>query len=133
KMLLMDLDFLLVANFLVTECPSSFLSLQVRDRHFPLQAVKELKELMDLDEKNPQLTKKVVEEVCAKPLLPPVFRAVCDNEVERKAVFYELGKVDLEKSKRTWTVGHQINLVTLKYCITLLCSRLHLMLSLVYT
>uniref|UniRef100_A0A3P8TMX7 Guanylate cyclase activator 2B n=1 Tax=Amphiprion percula TaxID=161767 RepID=A0A3P8TMX7_AMPPE len=106
---------------------------KVRDRHFPLQAVKELKELMDLDEKNPQLTKKVVEEVCAKPLLPPVFRAVCDNEVERKAVFYELGKVDLEKSKRTWTVGHQINLVTLKYCITLLCSRLHLMLSLVYT
>uniref|UniRef100_A0A3Q1FKG7 Guanylate cyclase activator 2B n=1 Tax=Acanthochromis polyacanthus TaxID=80966 RepID=A0A3Q1FKG7_9TELE len=62
----------------------------VGDRSFPLEAVKELKELMDLDEMNPQLTKDVVEDTCADPLLPQVFESVCADEVERKPVFYEL-------------------------------------------
>ncbi|KAM7005391.1 guanylin-like [Tautogolabrus adspersus] len=49
------------------------------DRVFPLESVKQLKELMDLDDEsvglNPPETS--VEAACANPLLPRIFRSVC--------------------------------------------------------
>uniref|UniRef100_A0A3P8TX21 Guanylate cyclase activator 2B n=1 Tax=Amphiprion percula TaxID=161767 RepID=A0A3P8TX21_AMPPE len=51
--------------------------LQVEGRRFPLEAVKQLKKLFNLDEKIPELTKKDVEDVCANRDLPQVFKSVC--------------------------------------------------------
>ncbi|XP_053172320.1 guanylin-like [Scomber japonicus] len=51
---------------------------KVGDRSFPLEAVKQLKELMGLDDyTNPYLDEASVEAACANPLLPQVFRPLC--------------------------------------------------------
>ncbi|CAN9511956.1 unnamed protein product [Ophioblennius macclurei] len=51
---------------------------KVGDRSFPLEAVKQLKELMDLDDSvSPHLAETSVVAVCADPLLPQVFQPVC--------------------------------------------------------
>uniref|UniRef100_A0A3P8TWS5 Guanylate cyclase activator 2B n=1 Tax=Amphiprion percula TaxID=161767 RepID=A0A3P8TWS5_AMPPE len=71
--------------------------LQVEGRRFPLEAVKQLKKLFNLDEKIPELTKKDVEDVCANRDLPQVFKSVCQEE-GRQAVFSKLGKVDPERN-----------------------------------
>uniref|UniRef100_A0A4W6DJG1 Guanylate cyclase activator 2B n=1 Tax=Lates calcarifer TaxID=8187 RepID=A0A4W6DJG1_LATCA len=65
-------------------CASKFFlspPLQVGDRSFPLEAVKQLKELMDLnDNVSPHLAETSVTAVCANPLLPQVFRTVCQGK-----------------------------------------------------
>ncbi|KAM9860369.1 guanylin-like [Aulostomus maculatus] len=61
---------------------SGAVGVQVKDgdRSFPLEAVKELKELMDLDDHvAPHLSETTVTAVCANPLLPQVFRPVCQS------------------------------------------------------
>ncbi|KAM7422057.1 hypothetical protein PAMA_010241 [Pampus argenteus] len=51
---------------------------KVEDRSFPLEAVKQLKELIDLDDRvSPHLPETSVVAVCANPLLPQVFIPVC--------------------------------------------------------
>ncbi|XP_041639688.1 guanylin-like [Cheilinus undulatus] len=49
------------------------------NRVFPLESVKQLKELMDLDDENISLhlPETTVEAACANPLLPRIFRSVC--------------------------------------------------------
>ncbi|XP_038126496.1 guanylin-like [Cyprinodon tularosa] len=59
------------------------LSVQVKvgDRSFPLEAVRELKELMELEDGlNPHLAETSSAAVCAHPLLPQVFRPVCQGK-----------------------------------------------------
>ncbi|XP_041837249.1 guanylin-like [Melanotaenia boesemani] len=59
------------------------LSVQVKvgDRSFPLEAVKQLKVLMDLnDNVNPHLAETSVAAVCGHPLLPQVFRPACKEK-----------------------------------------------------
>ncbi|XP_061785113.1 guanylin-like isoform X2 [Nerophis lumbriciformis] len=46
------------------------------DKIFPLQAVKQLKALMDV---GPQLAQSVAEAVCADPVLPQAFSPVCQD------------------------------------------------------
>ncbi|XP_071351515.1 guanylin-like [Trachinotus anak] len=61
---------------------SGALGVQVKvgDRSFPLEAVKQLKELMDVDDNDgPHLPETSVTAVCANPLLPQVFRPVCQG------------------------------------------------------
>uniref|UniRef100_A0A3Q1B2M7 Guanylate cyclase activator 2B n=1 Tax=Amphiprion ocellaris TaxID=80972 RepID=A0A3Q1B2M7_AMPOC len=62
---------------------------------FPLEAVKQLKKLFNLDEKIPELTKKNVEDVCANRDLPQVFKPVCQEE-GRQAVFSKLVRIPLD-------------------------------------
>ncbi|KAM9759155.1 guanylate cyclase activator 2B-like [Menidia menidia] len=71
---------------------SGALSVQVKvgDRIFPLEAVKQLKDLMDLnDNVNPHLAQKSSAAVCAHPLLPQVFQPVCQGRGAR-VVFLKL-------------------------------------------
>lgn len=66
--------------------------LQVGDRSFPLEAVKQLKELMDLEDNlKPHLTETSTAAVCAHPLLPQVFRPVCQGK-GAGIIFSRLGK-----------------------------------------
>ncbi|XP_053301210.1 guanylin [Pleuronectes platessa] len=61
---------------------SGALGVQVKvgDRSFPLEAVKQLKELMDLNEDlNPRLAETSVTAACENPLLPQVFQPVCQG------------------------------------------------------
>ncbi|XP_022617183.1 guanylin-like [Seriola dumerili] len=61
---------------------SGALGVQVKvgDRSFPLEAVKQLKELMDVDDNvSPHLADTSVVAVCGNPLLPQVFRPVCQG------------------------------------------------------
>lgn len=72
---------------------SFFLLLQCGDRSFPLEAVKQLKRLMNLDDDvSRPLAETSVVAVCAHPLLPQVLRPVC-QEKGAAAVFSKLGKV----------------------------------------
>ncbi|XP_071388092.1 guanylin-like [Centroberyx affinis] len=55
---------------------------EVKDggRSFPLEAVKQLKQLMDVDAHiNPHLAETSVAAVCAHPTLPEVFQTVCQD------------------------------------------------------
>ncbi|KAG7495381.1 guanylin-like [Solea senegalensis] len=53
----------------------------VGDRSFPLEAVKQLKELMDLNDNiSPRLAETSVVAACTNPLLPQVFRPVCQGK-----------------------------------------------------
>ena len=77
-----------------------FLFFQVGDRSFPLEAVKQLKELMGLDDyTNPYLDEASVEAACANPLLPQVFRPLCQMP-GTDMVFSRLGK-DEPKGNKT--------------------------------
>ncbi|KAI9549020.1 hypothetical protein NQZ68_003555 [Dissostichus eleginoides] len=54
---------------------------KVGDRIFPLEAVKQLKELMDLDDNvSPRVSETSVVAACANPVLPQVFRPVCQGK-----------------------------------------------------
>ncbi|XP_036955575.1 guanylin-like [Acanthopagrus latus] len=54
---------------------------KVGDRSFPLEAVKQLMLLMDLDDSvNPHLAETSVAAVCADPLLPQIFLPVCQEK-----------------------------------------------------
>uniref|UniRef100_A0A3Q1BFC5 Guanylate cyclase activator 2B n=1 Tax=Amphiprion ocellaris TaxID=80972 RepID=A0A3Q1BFC5_AMPOC len=81
---------------------------------FPLEAVKQLKKLFNLDEKIPELTKKDVEDVCANRDLPQVFKPVCQEE-GRQAVFSNLVRIPLE-----WFSLHRCALSRLVYGISCL-------------
>ncbi|KAM4587331.1 guanylin-like [Odontesthes bonariensis] len=53
---------------------------KVGDMSFPLEAVQQLKERMDLNKNlNPRLAETSSAAVCADPLLPQVFRPVCQG------------------------------------------------------
>lgn len=85
---------LLVDSFLLDQCFCSdifrlralrfgcFLALlvQVGDRSFPLEAVKQLKQLFPFsDEAGPHLSEASVASICTHPLLPQLFRPVCQG------------------------------------------------------
>uniref|UniRef100_A0A672J1U5 Guanylate cyclase activator 2B n=1 Tax=Salarias fasciatus TaxID=181472 RepID=A0A672J1U5_SALFA len=71
---------------------------KVGDRSFPLEAVKQLKELMGLDDGvSPHLAETSVAAVCTDPLLPQVFQPVCQEKgagivLSRLAKFKEKSK-----------------------------------------
>ncbi|XP_068599047.1 guanylate cyclase activator 2B-like [Brachionichthys hirsutus] len=68
----------------------------IGDRHFPLQAVKQLKALMDLNEDvSPHLSRTSVVATCANPLLPQVFQQVC-QENRAGLVFSELAYITFD-------------------------------------
>ncbi|XP_059185862.1 guanylin-like [Centropristis striata] len=53
---------------------------KVGDMTFPLEAVKQLKELTDLDDNvSPHLAETSIVAVCSNPILPQVFRPVCQE------------------------------------------------------
>ncbi|KAM9813457.1 guanylin-like [Neosynchiropus ocellatus] len=53
---------------------------RVGDRSFPLESVKELKELMEINgQMHPHLAETSVAAVCSDPLLPEVFWQVCQS------------------------------------------------------
>ncbi|XP_051270616.1 guanylin-like [Dicentrarchus labrax] len=54
---------------------------EVGDRSFPLETVQQLMELMDVDDSvSPHLAETSVVAVCADPLLPQIFRPVCQGK-----------------------------------------------------
>ncbi|XP_031157811.1 guanylin-like [Sander lucioperca] len=54
---------------------------KVGDRSFPLEAVKQLMELMDLDDNvSPHLAETSIVAVCTNPVLPQVFQPVCQGK-----------------------------------------------------
>lgn len=80
-----------------TEC-SCFcpFALQVGDRSFPLEAVKQLKLLLDLDTHvNPHLAGTSIAAVCDNPVLPQIFQPVC-QERGAATIFSGLGKAEPE-------------------------------------
>lgn len=72
---------------------------QFGDRRFPLEAVKQLKKLMDLDDFNasPHLAETSVAAVCTDPLLPQVFRPVCHG----KGAALTLSRLGRKRMKNT--------------------------------
>uniref|UniRef100_A0A3Q4GUN3 Guanylate cyclase activator 2B n=1 Tax=Neolamprologus brichardi TaxID=32507 RepID=A0A3Q4GUN3_NEOBR len=77
----------------------NFLSLspQVGDKSFPLEAVKQLKKIMELDEKfGPHSDAHTFKTVCANPLVPQVFRPVCQKD-EEVAVFSNLMVINMNE------------------------------------
>lgn len=65
---------------------------QVGERSFPLEAVKQLKQLFNLnDDASPHLTEASVVSVCGHPLLPQIFRPVCQGKAT-DIVLSRLGK-----------------------------------------
>lgn len=77
-----------------------FPPLQVGDRSFPLETVKQLKELMDVDQSvSPRLAETSVVAVCANPLLPQIFHPVCQGK-GAGIVFSELGKTEQRRNKQ---------------------------------
>lgn len=68
------------------------MSLQYGEKSYPLEAVKVLKELMDVDaDVNPWLASKSTFAVCANPILPQAFVPVCQSD-KAAIVFATLGK-----------------------------------------
>ncbi|KAK5872040.1 hypothetical protein PBY51_012775 [Eleginops maclovinus] len=66
---------------------------KVGNRIFPLEAVKQLNELMDFDEDvSPHLSEKSVVAACANPVLPQVFRPVCQGK-GTGIIFSELASI----------------------------------------
>ncbi|XP_049893797.1 guanylin-like [Epinephelus moara] len=54
---------------------------KVGDKSFPFEAVKQLKELLDLDNNvSPHLSETSIAAVCANPILPQVFQPVCQEK-----------------------------------------------------
>ncbi|KAM6927780.1 guanylin-like [Xenentodon cancila] len=54
---------------------------KVGDRSYPLEAVKQLKDLMDSeDDLMPRLSDTGVAAICTHPLLPQIFRPVCQGK-----------------------------------------------------
>lgn len=71
---------------------SSRCCVQVGERSFPLEAVKQLKLLSNLDRgAGPHLTEASVAAACAHPLLPQVFRPVCQGK-SADIILSRLGK-----------------------------------------
>ncbi|XP_008304494.1 guanylate cyclase activator 2B-like [Stegastes partitus] len=64
----------------------------VEEQSFPLESVKDLVELLDLDDGDTELPQENVEEACKDPLLPKVFQRVCREEGTYD-VFSELVKI----------------------------------------
>ncbi|XP_023125584.1 guanylin-like [Amphiprion ocellaris] len=65
----------------------------VGDESFPLEAVKQLKELMALNDNISPFAKT---SVCANPLLPQVFHPVCQARGAGTTVFSKLAAVPLD-------------------------------------
>ncbi|XP_011611899.1 guanylin-like [Takifugu rubripes] len=60
---------------------SAAVQVKVGERSFPLEAVKQLKQLFNLnDDASPHLTEASVVSVCGHPLLPQIFRTVCQGK-----------------------------------------------------
>ena len=91
------------AGFFISSEFFLFLPYQVGDRSFPLEAVKHLKELMDLDDSvSPRLADTSVVAVCTNPALPQVFQPVC-RERGAGMVFSKLGKSEQRRNIATST------------------------------
>ncbi|XP_045884864.1 guanylin-like [Micropterus dolomieu] len=72
---------------------AAVVQVRVGDRSFPLETVKQLKELMDVDQSvSPRLAETSVVAVCANPLLPQIFHPVCQGK-GAGIVFSELGYI----------------------------------------
>ncbi|KAF0035532.1 hypothetical protein F2P81_013290 [Scophthalmus maximus] len=83
-----------VVVLLVLCVSSGAVQVKVGDRSFPLEAVKQLKELMDLDDDiSPRLSETSVMAACSNPLLPQVFQTVCRGK-GTGVVFSRLGESD---------------------------------------
>uniref|UniRef100_A0A3Q4MLD3 Guanylate cyclase activator 2B n=1 Tax=Neolamprologus brichardi TaxID=32507 RepID=A0A3Q4MLD3_NEOBR len=88
-----------VLSFPLINLYGNFLSLspQVGDKSFPLEAVKQLKKIMELDEKfGPHSDAHTFKTVCANPLVPQVFRPVCQKD-EEVAVFSNLMVINMNE------------------------------------
>lgn len=99
----------------------NFLSLspQVGDKSFPLEAVKQLKKIMELDENvGPHSDAQTFKTVCANPLVPQVFRPVCQRD-EEVAVFSNLSK---KSPKSTNTLWYYSVLLSHRYFSTVCCK-----------
>ncbi|CAG03506.1 unnamed protein product [Tetraodon nigroviridis] len=71
----------LLALLLCVYGGSAAVQVKVGERSFPLEAVKQLKQLFNLDDDtSPHLMEASVVAVCAHPLLPQIFRPVCQGK-----------------------------------------------------
>lgn len=92
------LSYFLAGQLFPPQC-SCFFPPQVGDRNFPLEAAKELKKLMELgDNVSPHLSETSVLAVCDNPLLPQIFRPVCQGK-GAGIVFSRLGKHGMDNKK----------------------------------
>uniref|UniRef100_A0A3Q0S628 Guanylate cyclase activator 2B n=1 Tax=Amphilophus citrinellus TaxID=61819 RepID=A0A3Q0S628_AMPCI len=87
----------------LSDCPGAAVATlvayhhQAGDRRFPLEAVKQLKKIVALDDNvGRHLDTNTVRAVCANPLLPQVFRPVCQRD-EAGAVFSNLLATDMNE------------------------------------
>lgn len=86
------------------QCFPSLSPIQVGNRSFPLEAVKELKEMMDLEEDvSPRLAETSIVAVCSNPLLPQVFLPVCQGR-GAGITFSQLGKTETTRNKQVVNV-----------------------------
>ncbi|XP_005917928.1 guanylin-like [Astatotilapia calliptera] len=70
---------------------------RVGDKSFPLEAVKQLKKIMELDENlGSHSDAHTFKTVCANPLVPQVFRPVCQKD-EEVAVFSSLMVINMNE------------------------------------
>uniref|UniRef100_A0A3P9HB87 Guanylate cyclase activator 2B n=1 Tax=Oryzias latipes TaxID=8090 RepID=A0A3P9HB87_ORYLA len=66
---------------LLSVCRGAFgVHVQVEDQVFPLEAVTQLKELLDLSAFHPGLANAKAASVCDHPLLPQVFHPACQEK-----------------------------------------------------
>ncbi|KAK7912530.1 hypothetical protein WMY93_012741 [Mugilogobius chulae] len=73
--------FLFVLGLCLCSCTFG-VYVQVGDRSFPLEAVKALKGLINMEDVdvNPHVAETSVVSVCKDPLLPQVFKSVCQGK-----------------------------------------------------